>query len=136
MKKIAVLPKNIYIYITYKIFQILYYFISILGRVVGIPIGLINEVTNRPHHPLPLHITPNTPTGGILSNNSQGDWRRFTSVALIIPKNELFYLKKPLMQINQSVDWFQEAVKFLKRWTFFSVFHNLLLHTYLACTHF
>ena len=35
----------------------------------GIPIGLTNEVTSQPHHPLQRHITQNTPTGGILSND-------------------------------------------------------------------
>ena len=73
----------------------------------GIPIGLTNEVTSQPHHPLQRHITQNTPTGGILSNDPKNtenpaspvlDSRTgFDPVGFHI-KKELFYLKKPLMQ--------------------------------------
>ena len=42
----------------------------IRGQAAGILTALIKEVTNQRPHPLaPLHITQNTPTGGILSNN-------------------------------------------------------------------
>ena len=55
---------------------------------------IIEEVTSRPRHLLQRRITQNTPMGGILSNNFSKKEKK---------KYELFYLKKPLMQVKPSL---------------------------------
>ena len=64
----------------------LYFFLCLIVT------ALIKEVTNQRPHPLaPLHITQNTPTGGILSNNLA---TKIHSRA-ILPQ-------KPLMQVKKK----------------------------------
>ena len=83
---------------------------------------IIEEVTSRPRHLLQRRITQNTPMGGILSNNFSKKEKK---------KYELFYLKKPLMQVKPSLriqNWNpKEAVmNFIWIWwTFFLCFFTI-----------
>ena len=70
----------------------------IRGQAAGILTALIKEVTNQRPHPLaPLHITQNTPTGGILSNNLA---TKIHSRA-ILPQKPLMQEKKKCFYLNQ-----------------------------------